>query len=224
MTRKEEELLKREHYKDRESWLSGRIAGLGASNSATAVGLNKWETNISLWKHITGRAQGKDLVGNTAVEFGVKAEPIVRELFKLKHPEIKVKYHQYDILYQSEVPWLRATLDGECVTDSPKRFGATNGILEIKTATLRTKQQWDDWNGKIPQNYYCQCCHQLLATGWDYVYLFALLMGQSEWCIREFYIDREDAQEDMNWLLNEEKKFWGYVERNEEPPEILPDI
>lgn len=217
-------MLKREHYKNRAEWLKGRSAGLGASNAAAAVGMSKWETNVSLWEHITGKAKSDSLIGNAAVEFGIRAEPVVREIFKLKHPEYKVKYHQFDILYQSERPWLRATLDAELITDSPKRYGAKNGILEIKTATLRTKVQWDDWNGKMPQNYYCQCLHQLLATDWDYVILFALLMGDKDWTVREFYIDREDAEEDMNWLLDEETKFWGFVDRNERPPEKLPMI
>lgn len=217
-------MLIRERFKDREAWLVGRTSGIGASNAAAAAGLSKWQTNVNLWEHITGRIKGDSLIGNVAVEFGVIAEPVIREMFKLKHPEYKVKHHQFDILYQSDRPWLRATLDGELVTDSPKRFGAENGILEIKTATLRTKSQWEEWNGKIPQSYYCQCCHQLLATDWDYVILFALLMGDKDWTIREFYIDRIDAEEDMKWLLDEETKFWGYVERNERPPEKLPMI
>ena len=179
---------------------------------------------MKLFRLITGKEKGGELIGNTAVEFGNRAEPVMRELFKLKHPEYTVEYHQYDILSQSDVPWLKATLDGQLETDSPKRYGQNKGILEIKTASLKTKQQWEEWNGRMPQHYYIQCLHQLLATGWDYVILFALLMGNSEWIIREFEIYRDDVEDDLAWLLEEEKKFWGYVERNEEPPEILPDI
>lgn len=217
--------LVRESFPDRESWLQGRTAGLGASNAAAAVGMSKWRSNVELFQLITGKKTGGELIGNTAVEFGVKAEPILREMFKLKHPEYTVEYHQYDILSQSEVPWLKATLDGQLVTDTPRRFGQNKGILEIKTATLKTKQQWDEWNGKMPQHYYIQCLHQLLATGWDYVWLFALLMGNSgDWTLREFLVERDDVEDDLAWLLAEEKKFWGYVERNEEPPLLLPTI
>lgn len=179
---------------------------------------------MKLWRLITGKEKGGELIGNTSVEFGNRAEPVMRELFKLKHPEYTLEYHQYDILSQDNLPWLRATLDGDLWVDTPKRFGQNKGILEIKTATLKTKQQWEEWNGKMPQHYYIQCLHQLLATGWDYVILFALLMGNSEWVIREFEIYRDDVEDDLAWLLEEEKKFWGYVERNEEPPEILPDF
>lgn len=216
--------LVRESFPDRESWLQGRCAGIGASNAASAIGQSKWRSNVKLFRLITGKEKGGELIGNTSVEFGNRAEPVMRELFKLKHPEYTVEYHQYDILSQDNLPWLRATLDGDLWADSPKRFGQNKGILEIKTATLKTKQQWEEWNGKMPQHYYIQCLHQLLATGWDYVWLFALLMGNSEWVIREFLINRDDVEDDLAWLLAEEKKFWGYVERNEEPPEILPDI
>ena len=148
----------------------------------------------------------------------------MRELFKLNHPEINVEYHQYDILYQDTLPWLRATLDGECTTDSPLRFGATNGILECKTATPRTKAGWDKWNGQIPQNYYIQILHQLAATGWDYVWLVVLLRGQTEWIYREFYFDRADREDDIADLVRQETDFWDHVERNEEPTQILPLI
>ena len=216
--------LVRESFPDRESWLQGRCAGIGASNAASAIGQSRWRSNVKLFRLITGKEKGGELIGNTSVEFGNRAEPVMRELFKLKHPEYTLEYHQYDILHQDTNEFIRATLDSELFTDSPKRFGQNKGILEIKTATLKTKQQWEEWNGKMPQHYYIQCLHQLLATGWDYVWLFALLMGNSEWVIREFLINRDDVEDDLAWLLAEEKKFWGYVERNEEPPEILPDI
>lgn len=179
---------------------------------------------MKLFRLITGKEKGGELIGNTAVEFGNRAEPVMRELFKLKHPEYTVEYHQYDILHQDTNEFIRATLDGDLWVDTPKRYGQNKGILEIKTATLKTKQQWEEWNGRMPQHYYIQCLHQLLATGWDYVILFSLLMGNNDWTIREFEIYRDDVEDDLACLLEEEKKFWGYVERNEEPPEILPDI
>ena len=216
--------LVRESFPDRESWLQGRCAGIGASNAASAIGQSKWRSNVKLFRLITGKEKGGELIGNTAVEFGNRAEPVMRELFKLKHPEYTVEYHQYDILHQDTNEFIRATLDGDLWVDTPNRYGQNKGILEIKTATLKTKQQWEEWNGRMPQHYYIQCLHQLLATGWDYVILFALLMGNSEWVIREFEIYRDDVEDDLAWLLEEEKKFWGYVKRNEEPPEILPDI
>ena len=64
----------------------------------------------------------------------------------------------------------------------------------------------------------------MAATGWDYVWLAALLRGQSEIVYREYYFDRIDREEDIADLIRREEIFWGYVERDEEPPEILPNI
>lgn len=216
--------LIREHYEDRESWLRSRTRGIGGSSAASAIGQNPYQTNVELWEILTGKRTPKELIGNEAVDFGVRAEPVVRDLFKLNHPEIKIEYHQYDILSQSERPFIRATLDGQATSDSPKRFGAAQGILECKTATPRTKADWDKWNGQIPQNYYIQILHQLAATGWEYVWLVVLLRGQTEQIYREYYFDRADREEDIADLIKQEETFWGYVERNEKPPEILPLI
>ena len=213
-----------EHYENREEWLRGRKRGIGASSAASAIGQNPYQSNVELWEILTGKREGKQLIGNEAVEFGVRAEPVVRELFKLNHPEVSVEYHQFDILSQSEHPFIRATLDGQTTTDTPKRFGAEKGILECKTATPRTKADWEKWNGQVPQNYYIQILHQLLATGWDYVWLVVLLRGQTELIYREYYFDRVDREDDITDLLNREINFWGYVERNEEPAYILPGI
>lgn len=213
-----------EHYEDRETWVRNRTRGIGASSAASAIGQNPYQTNVELWEILTGKRIPKELIGNEAVEFGVRAEPVVRDIFKLNHPEVKIEYHQFDILSQSDHPFIRATLDGQAITDTPKRFGAEKGILECKTATPRTKADWEKWNGKIPQNYYIQVLHQLLATGWEYVWLVVLLRGQTELIYREFFFDRIDREEDMAWLLKEETDFWGYVERNERPPGKLPMI
>lgn len=213
-------MLQRIHFDDRESWLVGRTAGIGASSAAAAIGMSKWQTNVELWELVTEKRGGKN-TNNSHIDFGQKAEEPIRELFKLKHPEMQITYRPYDILYQDDMPWLRATLDGEIVTDTPKRYGAKNGVLEVKTATLSTKAQWEEWDSRVPQQYYIQCLHQLKATGWDFVYLYALLMGQQRWELREYYIDRDDVSGDIDWLVDKEKAFWGYVERKEKPPLIL---
>ena len=213
-------MLQRIHFDDRESWLAGRTAGIGASSAAAAIGMSKWQTNIELWELIAKKKEGKEHV-STRSEFGQKAEAPLRELFKLKHPELHIAHYPYDILYQDAIPWLRASLDGEIVTDTPKSYGATHGVLEVKTAALATKAQWEEWDFRVPQQYYIQCLHQLKATGWDFVYLYALLMGQQRWEIREYYIDRADVNGDIDWLVDKEKAFWGYVERKEKPPLII---
>lgn len=206
--------LKRISFKDRESWLAGRGRGIGGSEAAAAVGMSPWQTPLELWKLKIGVEQPKDLSNNAAVQQGNRMEPAIRGFFSAMYPEFSVDYHAFDILYQEERPWLFATLDGE-LTD----FDGRKGILEIKTATPNGKAGWDAWsNGNMPQHYYIQTLHQMLATGYEYVRLFAALYSMSgDITLRQYEIEREDVAADLAWLAKEEEAFWGKVERQEMP-------
>lgn len=202
-------MQKRIECKDRAEWLNTRSVGIGASEGAAAVGMSPWQTPIELWKLKSGITAPKDLSGNAAVEQGNRMEPILRNFYMGTHEEYTLEYHPYDIIYQEDRPWLFATLDGE-LTDE----GGRHGILEIKTATPNGKAGWDKWaNGNLPQNYYIQTLHQMLATGYEFVRLFAALYSlNGDITLREYEIEREDVKDDMDWLLEQETEFWRKVE------------
>jgi putative phage-type endonuclease len=205
--------LERLSFSTREDWLNGRGIGVGASESAPIVGVSPWKNSLELWKEKTGAVKQKEITGNEAINLGVRMEPAIRCFFECAHPEYKVEYYAYDMLFQTERPWLFATLDGELTeTETGRR-----GVLEIKTATPNSKQGWDKWKGQIPQYYYTQICHQLLATGYDFVILYAALYGKEDVTIREYRFERADCEEDMKWLLEKETDFWRCVETKEMP-------
>ena len=212
-------MLERLHFETREDWLAGRGQGIGGSEAAAAIGMSPWMTPIDLWKLKTGQTAPKDLSGNAAVEQGVKWEPVLRSLFEQTHEQYRVMHYPFDILYQSERPWLFATLDGELIDMETGRMG----ILEIKTATPSGKAGWEKWsNGNMPDNYYIQTLHQLLATDWDFVRLFACLFSMDgSYTIKTYEIERTDVEDDLAWLLQEETEFWSYVERGIMPPQKL---
>lgn len=209
----EEKMLTYEKHKTREEWLSCREGHIGASEAGAIIGVG-FISKIDLWKIKTGRAQPKDLSGNEAVAYGNRAEDALRQLFMAKHPELRLDYRPYDFVYQSERPWLRATLDGELYdTETGQR-----GILEIKTATCLSKADWAKWNGRVPDGYYAQITEQLLATGFDFAVLFAELTGaDGNSQIRTYVFYRYDMQEDMDYLLKEAEKFWHCVETDKIP-------
>lgn len=200
---------------NREEWLRQRLVGIGGSEAAAAVGMSKWMTPLELWKLKTGQEKPKDLSGNPAVEQGNRLEPALRTMFGALHPQYEIEYHQFDMLYQSEHPWLFSTLDGELIDKTTGK----RGILEIKTATPNGKAGWAEWSdGKMLPQYYIQNLHQLLASGYDFVILFAALFAFNEdITLREYSIAREDVKDDLAWLLEEETEFWGKVERREMP-------
>ena len=202
-----------EKHSTREDWLNARSGHIGASEAGAILGYG-FMSKMDLWKLKTGRAKPKDLSDNAAVSYGNRAEDALRQLFMAKHPELTLEYRPYDFVYQEERPWLRATLDGELTDQDDDKGG-----LEIKTATLMSRADWAKWNGRIPDGYLCQLSHQFLASGFKYFYLFAELIGASgDSTLREYLFLRDDMAENMDYLLQEEIKFWRYVETDTVPP------
>ncbi len=206
--------LKRSVYHDRAAWLKGRSQrGLGASEAAAVCGMSPWMTRNELFEIKSGIREPKDISDKAEVQRGVNLEGAVRDFFAALHPEYKVEYHPYDILYQEERPWLFATLDGELLADDGK-----TRILEIKTASPRGKVGWADWQRRVPDHYYCQILAQLLATGYDFVILVAALWDrEGSITIREYRFDRQDCLEDMNWVLEQATEFWNSVQTGKRP-------
>lgn len=239
--------LQRISYPDRESWLNGRQRGIGGSDAASVVGLSKWRSSTQLFEEKTGKRGAKDLSGVEYVERGIRSENAIREFFAASYPDYYVEHHAFDILYQSERPWLFATLDGEITEtgwkDPPEGTSVVyipangepeerpfegripytrHGVLEIKTARPQGKLGWAEWDGKIPGGYYAQCLHQLLATNYDFMILYAALYGRDESVtFRPYTLERTDCQADLDWLLDQEEQFWRCVETGVNPGATL---
>ena len=207
--------LQRISYPDRATWLAGRSErGIGASEAAAVSGMSKWTTKNELWEIHTGRRERKDISGKDYVGRGHLMEDAVRDFYAALHPEYEIEHHPYDILYQDERPWLFATLDGQ-ITSSDGR----NGILEIKTSAPNSREAWREWDGRIPDAYFCQCIHQLLATGWDFVVLQpALWHMNGDITLKDaFVIEHSEHEADISWLLAQEEEFWESVQTGKRP-------
>lgn len=209
-------MLERRHYESREEWLTGREIGLGGSDAAAVVGMSGWTTPMRLWEEKRGIVAPKDISGNAAVERGNRMEGALRTMFAAMHPELTVEHHPYDMLYQSERPWLFATLDGEGVYGTGERCG-----IELKTCAPNGKAGWQEWSeGAMKQTYYVQVLHQLLATGFSHFFLLAALYAHSgDIVLREYEIRAEDTEGDRAWLLKREERFIAAV-RSGTPPTV----
>lgn len=209
--------------KDHASWLKARTYGIGGSDASAIVRKNPYKTNIDLFEEKIGRKLPEDISDKPYVRFGTMAEPHIRALFALQYPEYNVFYHENRILRSKAYPFLQASLDGELEDEEGRK-----GILEIKTTNILQSMQYEKWKDRIPDNYYIQVLHYLLVTGYDFVFLRAYIM--SEWgnkkrtTIEDYTIERSEVEEDLNFLLAEEQKFWKYVESGRKPPLLLPEI
>ena len=179
---------------------------------------------MQLWEEKTGIRQADDISEKPYVKYGTEAEQYLRELFKLDFPEYEVTYDQYDrIANLKNYPFVFATLDGVL---REKQTGK-KGILEIKTTEIVNSVQLLKWKNCIPDNYYIQVLHQLLATGYDFVIVKAQLKFSYNGVrleTRHYTIERNEVIKDMEFLLKKEIIFWECVTKKRKPNLILPDV
>lgn len=209
-----------------EEWLKARLQGIGASEASAIIGCNPYMSNVDLWRLKTGRKQAQDISSNAHVQYGHDAEGPLRELFALDYPQFEVSYGgAFDMVHNPEHPYIFATLDGRLKEKATGRLG----VYEGKTTEILRSMQREKWKDRIPDNYYVQVIHQLIATGWDFAVLNAQMKrvfdGDVRTETRRYFIERAEVQNDIDYLLAEEVKFWTeYVQKDREPPLILPEI
>ena len=210
-------------YTTRDEWLKARANTVGGSDAGCFMGLNKWKSNVDLWEILTGRQEPADLSDNPLVQYGISAEPLIRNLFALDHPELKVEYYENNMFINSEYPFGHYSADGE-LYDEDGRFG----LLEIKTATISSALQNAQWKGQIPPSYFCQLLFGMMITGAEFCYLRAALKYGFEddkySVIRDYYIERNEVEEDMKVLAEEFMRFEAAVKNDECPGLKLPEI
>lgn len=223
---------------NRSEWLEARKRGIGASDASSIIGANPWKSNVELWEEKTGRREPKNLDGEIRIEYGKSAEAHLRELFALDFPMYFVTYDEFAMIAnRPDEPWLFATLDGELSekeSGGPISMIKRNGILEIKTTEIMRAGQWSEWNDRIPQYYYIQLLHQLLATGYPFAILKAQIKQRdlsdpanpvkTKTYIRHYMVEASDVQDDMDMLLQREIEFWDCVQNDHRPPLLLPPI
>lgn len=229
-------MVHRKILSNRDEWLAVRGRRLGGSDAASVLGKNPWMSNHKLWEIKTMRATQPDISDNPAVLFGTRAEAPIRELFALDHPELKVEYIENNIWFNDKFPMCHASLDG-WLTDEQGRLG----VLEIKTSTISSRLQRDKWfpseenlnrgrSQHIPENYLYQTVHCMNVIEADFVWLRAYLKfdyDEFKWVeIKDYNFERtdENIQAYSEELMEAEARFWKYVESNEEPALILPEL
>lgn len=151
----------------REQWLAERLNGIGGSEVASAMGLNPYQSPYTFWEIKTGRKEAPDLSGNSAVVFGNLLEDKAARLFEMEtgyrtRKDNKIRYHK-------QHPELFASLDRTVLTADG------TGLLEIKTTTSYTLNQWEN---EVPPHYYAQVQHYFAITGYRFGFFALLILDQ----------------------------------------------
>lgn len=209
-------------YENRAAWLEARRSYIGGSDAAALVGLSPYKTNKDLYLEKTGQIEPKDISNEPYVQYGIRAEEYLRELFKLDFPEYEVHYVEHNLWINDMYPFAHASLDG-WLTD---RRNGKKGVLEIKSTEFRKATDRLKWKDGVPDNYYCQALWYLGVTGFDFVILRAhikCVYGDDESAtifeIRQYRIDRSDpgVEHDIQQLMAEGAKFAERIKAREKP-------
>lgn len=210
----------------RAAWLKSRAKIIGGSDASAILGLNPYKSSLDVWREKTGQAIPEDIGDKPYVQYGIRAEQYLTALFALDYPRYQVKANtDYTVCRNQQYPFIGGTLDGELTETETGR----KGVLEIKTTEILNSMHREKWFDKIPNNYYIQVLHYLLATGWDFAILKAQLKTVYDGAdvrlnTRHYVIERSDVLEDLDYLLKQEIEFWGYVQSGKMPPLALPPV
>lgn len=191
---------------DRDQWLQVRKGGIGSSDAAAAVGLNPYKSQLQLWMEKTGRDGTLPAVDpnddQSPMYWGTLLEPIVAAHYTRRTGHRVRRINA--VLQHSQYPWMLANIDREVVGASDVQ------ILECKTAGIHGARLWRDG---VPEYVQLQVMHHLAVTGKQAADVAVLLGGQE---LQVFRIERDETL--IAQLITLEQQFWGYVERDQEPP------
>lgn len=183
-----------------QEWLEDRRKGIGGSDVATILGLNKYKSVYQLWLEKTDQIEVTSAQSEAAY-WGNTLEEVVAEEFS-KRTGKKVR-RRNRVFEHSKYPFLRANIDRDIVGE--------NAVLECKTANQYLANEWDE--DEIPIQYICQVQHYMNVLNLDYVY-FAVLIGGQKFVWKKM----ERDQELIDMITEKLVAFWTEnVEKGIEP-------
>lgn len=188
---------------DEQGWQDYRQQqqGIGGSEVASILNVNKWKSRFNLWTEKVGQSVPEP-IDNEFVEWGNILEPSIRAKFA-KETGFKTNKCNF-VLQHDEFDWMIANIDGEYKDPSKKG----KGVLEIKTTAEWNKSEWD--GNHVPVAYMAQMQHYLAVTGYGYG-AFAVLIGGNKY--KQFFVDRDE--ELIELIIQAEQAFMDAVAKGE---------
>lgn len=201
--------------KDRGEWLKSRQEGIGASEVATILGLNPYESSLELFRRKLGLLpiNGED---NVAMFMGRTLEPVVANLWQYWDGNNQSVLENFTAgkkqrncieighrITNNDYPHLFCHLDRLIAESKNTMYNRDNGVLEIKTISGFATKNWE--NG-IPPYHLCQLQDQLLITDLQYGELAMLIDGRKLEVIR---FERNDEM--IEKIIEDTTRFWRKV-------------
>lgn len=183
-----------------EEWLNYRRRGIGGSDAATIVGLQRFGSQLELWADKRGLLPPKE--DSEVMRQGHDLEDYVARRW-MEATGKRVRRNNY-VCGNPNYPYSIANVDREIVGE--------NAGLECKTTSLYNKSDFE--GGEIPSAYYVQCQHYMAVMGYDRMYLAVLVLSGG---LYHFVIER--SQSEIDALMEQERLWWeSYMLKDVEPP------
>jgi len=211
--------MKIHKFKTKDQWLNLRLQDVTSTEVSALFGLSPYMTEFELWH----RKKNKEIVileDNERMTWGTRLEQAIAEGIAddnswLVHPF--KDYARHDTI--------RAGSSFDYMVAIPNEAGDSmiEGLLEIKNVdSLQFRNKWIIEDGKVieaPPHIELQCQHQLMITGYPFLYLGALVGGNSVTIIK-----RTPDEKIISAMKSKIIKFWNSIEHNIEPsPDFIKD-
>jgi putative phage-type endonuclease len=131
----------------REEWSATRRAGIGGSDVAAILGLDKYRGPRHVYEAKHGRP---DEVTSEAAEIGTEIEDFIARMFS-KKSGVPIATPPGTLVH-TEHSWMLANVDRYALWD--EESGAVAGPVECKN---RSEYQIDDWEDGVPDSPAIQC-------------------------------------------------------------------
>lgn len=185
-------------FKSREEWLEARKDGIGASEVATIVGLNPWETPYQLWRRKIGLDPAKPM--NAAMNTGHILEDGVAQFWAQATGREIIAASKDDFMFiDKDRPYLRVSPDRTFWIEGATRNDDNKGILECKTTRMKVDPE------DLPKYWFAQVQMNLGVAGYTQGSLAWLSAGQGF----DFgYQDLKLVPDFFEWLVDSVSRFW----------------
>jgi len=183
----------------REQWLELRKKGIGGSDAAAIIGLDRYRSPFDVYADKLGLKP--EIPDNEAMRQGRDLEQYVAERF-MEATGKRVR-RRNAMLQHPEYPFMIADIDRWIVGE--------NAGLECKTTSVLNRAKFSQ--GEFPPNYYVQCMHYMAVTGAVRWYLAVLVLNKG---FHVFTIERDDVE--IQALIEAEKDFWENHVLKQIPP------
>lgn len=208
-----------------EVWLKLRESGIGASESAEAVGLGRWRTK-SEWVErklgLLNDTRFEKYVMQQKMKMGHIMEPVTAEAFAAA---TGLKVHNINRIERHPIhKHIFANLDRRAVGATPEQVEWLSGLFGYQVSgpgvvELKNTERSEGWgspddvdsygglctSGEVPEDYYIQVQHQLAVSGYKWAFLVVTIGG---WDVRWYPIARDDGFiDDLLTILHESWQF-----------------